>query len=115
MLMAELYNVSADRFITSLVGICEEVQTVNRITSQSIDGNTYIQIVGNPVKTYNVTACVRRSEKALLEQAEANCDLLRIIMSHGVYYGRITSLTFGERRPQDWFDAMMTVQKEVAL
>ena len=113
--MAELYNISSERFITALVGICEEVQTVNRITSQSIDGNVYLQIIGSPVKTYNVTACVRRSEKALLEQAEANGDLMRVTMSHGVYYGRIISLSFGERRPQDWFEATMVIQKEVVL
>jgi len=113
--MKELYNLSSNTRITNLVGICEEVQAVTRITSQSIDGTVYLQVIGNPVKTYNVTACVRRNEKKLLEQAEANGDLVRITMSHGVYFGRIISLTFGDRKPQDWFEATMTVQKEAAV
>ena len=111
--MSMLYDVTSDTCLSKYVRF-ETEQEVSQIVSKSLDGTVYIQTVGEPQKNYNGSVFVTRAEKDLLLAAHAAGDLMHIEVGHGTYYGRITALKFGERLPCDYFEATVTMAKEVA-
>ena len=110
--MSMLYDVTSSTCLSKYVRF-ETEQEISQIVSRSLDGTAYIQTVGEPQKNYNGSVFVTRAEKNLLLAAHATGDLIRIDVRHGTYYGRITSLKFGERLPCDYFEATVTLAKEV--
>lgn len=91
--MAQLYDINASSNITNIVESCELNIEPNQIVQYSISGDTYMQIIGGPKKKYSVVCYVVRSGISSLEQAWANGNKIRVMMSHGTYYGYIMDLT----------------------
>ena len=110
--MAMLTNSDTDEKITKFVSV-DTGQSVIRATQEMLDGQVYIQRIGNPTVTYTVIAYVDRNGKSLLMKAEDTADLLKASVKHGIYLGRITSLKFSERMVGDWFKATLVLVKEV--
>ena len=110
--MSMLYDLTSGTCLSKYVRF-ETEQEVSQIVSKSLDGTVYIQTVGEPQKNYNGSVFVTRAEKDLLWAAHATGDLIRIDVRHGTYYGHITSLKFGECLPCDYFEATVTLAKEV--
>lgn len=99
--MAELYDVTRSLSITPIVTSIDDAQEVTRVVSKSLSGQTYIQVIGNPVKSYTVTCAVTTTGKEALRIAEAQCDMLRVTVSRGTYYGYVLGLQVGQRIPSD--------------
>ena len=110
--MSYLKNADTNTLITRFVSL-EEKQEVIRTAQTLLSGGVYIQRIGEPTVSYAVTAYVNRTGKALLLTAEDTAALLAVSVKHGVYYGRITELSFSERMAGDWFKATLTLAKEV--
>lgn len=110
--MSYLKNTDTNTLITRFVSL-EEKQEVLRTEQTLLSGGVYLQRIGEPTASYTVTAYVNRTGKALLLTAEDTAALLAVSVKHGVYYGRITELSFSERMAGDWFKATLTLAKEV--
>ena len=110
--MSYLKKADTNTLITRFVSL-EEKQEVLRTEQTLLSGGVYIQRIGEPTVSYAVTAYVNRTGKALLLTAEDTAALLAVSVKHGVYYGRVTELSFSERMAGDWFKAMLTLAKEV--
>ena len=110
--MALLKNMDSGEHITRHVSL-QSSQEVIREVQTLLSGEQYIQRIGDPAVSYDVTAYVNRAGKALLESADDTAALLEVTVRHGVYYGRITKLKINDRLPGDWFEATVTLCKEV--
>jgi len=110
--MALLTNMDTGEKITRYASL-EPSQKQISVIQQALDGAYHIQRIGNPAVSYELVAYVNRTGKALLMAAESTAALLEADVKHGVYYGRITELKFGDRLPGDWFKADVTLAKEV--
>lgn len=110
--MTYLKNSETNTLITRFVSL-EEKQEVIRTAQTLLSGGVYIQRIGEPTISYTVTAYVNRTGKALLFTAEDTDALLSVSVKHGLYYGRITDLSFSERMAGEWFKATLTLAKEV--
>ena len=110
--MAYIKNETTGICISHFVSL-EVKQEVIRATQQLLDGSVYIQRIGEPTVSYAVTAYVNRTGKAQLLTAEDTAALLSVSVKHGVYYGRVTDLSFSERMAGDWLKATLTLAKEV--
>ena len=110
--MSYLKNADTNTLITRFVSL-EEKQEVLRTEQTLLSGGVYIQRIGEPTVSYAVTAYVNRTGKAQLLTAEDTAALLSVSVKHGVYYGRVTDLSFSERMAGDWFKATLTLAKEV--
>lgn len=109
--MALLKNEDTSTLITRFVSL-DDKQELIRTEQQLLNGSMYIQRIGEPMKYYSVIAYVDRAGKVLLQQAEDTTALLKAEVKHGIYYGRITALSFSERMVCDWFKATATLAKE---
>jgi hypothetical protein len=87
--MAEMYDVTASQSLTPIVESCECNQEINQVVMHSRSGDTYMQIIGGPRKTYSVVCYVTRAQVTNIETAWQYGNLIRITMSSGTYYGRI--------------------------
>lgn len=112
--MSLLKNVDTDKVITRFVSL-DDKQDVNRSVNILLSGSEYIQNIGNPTVNYSVVAYVDRNGKALLREAEDKASLLRVVVNHGEYLGRIKELKFGDRLAGDWFEANLLLAKEVLI
>ena len=110
--MALLKNVDTNERITRFVSLSVS-QEVIRSTQELLSGEVYIQRIGSPLVSYEVKAYVNRTGKALLLAAEDTPALLEVTVLHGTYYGRITKLKMDDRMAGDWFEAEITLAKEV--
>lgn len=110
--MASLTNLDANIEITKHVSL-ELSQNQISVIQQTLDGKYHIQKIGAPAVSYDMTAYVSRNGKSLLMTAESSAALMRVSVSHGVYYGRVIKLKFGDRLPGDWFKAEVTLAGEV--
>ena len=110
--MSYLKNADTNTLITHFVSL-EEKQEVLRTEQTLLSGGVYLQRIGEPTVSYAVTAYVNRAGKTLLLTAEYTAALLAVSVKHGVYYGRVTELSFSERMAGDWFKATLTLAKEV--
>lgn len=106
--MAELYDKTTSTSITPIVESCEKSQEVVKVQQYSPSGKAYIQVIGRPRKSYDVQCSVTRAQKSLLEAAEANGDLIKVVMHHGIYYGFISEQNFSAL-PEDYFSVDMTL------
>ena len=109
--MAQLYDITKEYAITRFVSL-DESQEVNRIINKALDGTTYIQIVGKPSVNYQLEVYVDIMGKARLFRAEADCNLLRVSVQSGTYYGRITSLSISKMPPSKYFKATVVLAVE---
>lgn len=87
--MAELYDCNTSTSITPIVESCELNQEINQVVTYSTNGTPYMQIIGNPRKSYSVICYATRTQVSLIETAWANGNLIRITMTSGTYYGYI--------------------------
>ncbi len=109
--MSEMRNYTAGQFITEFVQL--EIQSEpTQVISHALDGTTYIQNIGDPIKTMPGTAYVTREQRALLDAANANGDVIKVTLSRGDFYGRLIALKYGDRMPQNYFKATFTLSKE---
>lgn len=112
--MAYIKNETTGVCISHFVSL-EVKQEVIRTTQQLLDGSVYIQRIGEPTVSYTVSAYVDRAGKALFQNAEDTAALLEVSVKHGLYYGRISELSFSERLAGDWFKATAILAKEAAI
>lgn len=110
--MAMLKNVDSGAHVTRFVSL-SIAQEVIRSTQELLSGEVYIQRIGSPFVSYEVKAYVNRTGKSLLLDAEDTAALLEVTVRHGTYYGRITKLKIDDRQPGDWFEAEITLVKEM--
>ena len=110
--MALLKNMDSGAYITRFVSLSVS-QEVIRTTQELLSGEVYIQRIGSPMISYEVKAYVNRTGKALLLDAEDAAALLEVTVLHGTYYGRITKLKIDDRMAGDYFEAEITLAKEV--
>ena len=110
--MTLIKNEDTNEAITHFVSM-ELSQEVIRTTQQLLSGDAYIQRIGAPTVSYNAVAYVNRAGKEALLAAEDTSALLRIVVKHGTYYGRITELKLSDRMVCDWFKADITLAREV--
>ena len=83
------------------------------ITNTALDGTTYIQLVGEPIVEYKVTAYVSRSQREELDASVANGSLMSCVTSRGTARGRINKkISYGDRLPGDYFKAEFTLARE---
>lgn len=109
--MAQLYDITLNREITHLVSISTS-QNVNRVINQALDGTTYIQVIGSPTRSHSLDVYVTDDEKAKMEQAEADCNLLSATVDAGTFYGRITSQSFKKIAGGRWHQATVVLASE---
>ncbi|HBL84507.1 MAG: hypothetical protein A2Y17_06425 [Clostridiales bacterium GWF2_38_85] len=109
--MPLLHNIDTNINITTFVSL-EVGQELIRTEQKLLSGEVYIQRIGEPTVYYNVVVYVDRAGKAQLMDAEDTIALLKVIVQHGTYYGRITELKFSERMAGDRFEATLTLVKE---
>ena len=109
--MALLKNEDTGNEITRFVSL-QKSQELIRTEQTLLSGEVYIQRIGEPVIYYSVTAYVNRTGKELLMAAEDTAALIKVDVSHGTYYGRITDLKFSSRMAGDWFKADITLARE---
>ena len=112
--MPEIRNYSTGDIITRFASLTRSA-VPRQVVNIALDGTSYIQTIGAPTVSYEVEAYVRPRGRALLEQAWADTAILAVTVRSGLYYGRITELKFGERMAQDWYQANMTLAKEIEL
>ena len=112
--MARLYDENAAVEITTFITL-EETAEDTQIESTGLDGTYYLQTIGNPIVYYEIVAYVTRAGKMALQSAKSNGSLLTATIERGTYHGRIAAkgLKFGDRLPQDYFKAEITLAKEV--
>lgn len=95
----------------STMFIFEQEQSVNKVENVALDGTYYLQIIGDPAVTYNITAWVTLAGKTALQTAEALGNTISATNSSGTYRGRITSLQF-EWVGMDYYKATIVLAKE---
>lgn len=110
--MALLKDMDENACITRFVSL-SETQEVIRSVQELLSGEVYIQRIGMPIKSYEVKAYVNTIGKQRLLTAEDTAALLEVTVRHGTYYGRITKLKINDRLPGDWFEAEITLVKEM--
>ena len=110
--MALLKNMDTGEHITRFVSL-SVTQEVIRTTQELLSGEVYVQRIGVPMVSYEVKAYVNRMGKDQLFTAEDTAALLEVTVLHGTYYGRITKLKIDDRMAGDWFEATVTLCKEV--
>jgi uncharacterized protein (UPF0254 family) len=86
--MSDLYNLDTSTDITPYVSVNTD-QDVIKVTNRTLDGQYYVQIIGSPAALVNLDVCVDDAGKALLMQADADANLLRVTSSKGIFQGRI--------------------------
>ena len=91
--MAELYDVTSSTSITPIVESCELNQELNQVVTYSTAGTAYMQIIGQPRKSYSVVCYATRTQVISIETAWASGNLIRITMSSGTYYGYIAEFS----------------------
>lgn len=111
--MSLFYDATAGAAISRFVQL-EPDQTLNQVISQSLDGTTYIQTIGEPQPILSGTVYVDRSGRNLLLAAQANGNLCRVEQKYGVFYGRIISLSFGPWLAGNNFAASIKIEKEAS-
>lgn len=109
--MALLKNTETDQSITRFISL-EQKQEAVHVIQKTLDGTHYIQRIGDPAVTYNVTAFVTEQGKALLESAADLGTLLCAQVSNGEYFGRIIKLQEFERLATGLYKATLTLAKE---
>lgn len=108
--MALLKNLDTGKSITKFVSI-KSSQELTRSVHQLLDGNQYIQIIGNPAVVYEIVAYVKTAEKGELMKAEAAANQMQVKVKSGTYLGRIIELKFSERLAGDWWEATAVMAK----
>lgn len=111
--MAQLYDETTSTELSVYVSLTPE-QEVNAVENIALDGTYYKQVIGSPLVTYKLTAFVTESQQDDLMDAEADCDLIKVTVNRGTYYGRISSLSFGDRKAEDYYEASIVLAKEDA-
>ena len=87
--------------------------TPTMITNTALDGTTYIQLVGDPIVEYKITAYLSRSQRNELDASAANGNLMSCVTSRGTARGRINGkISYGDRLAGDYFKADFTLAKE---
>ena len=87
--MAELYDMTTSTSITPIVESCEMNQELNQVVTYSTAGTMYMQIIGQPRKSYSVVCYATRTQVVSIETAWSSGNLIRITMTGGTYYGYV--------------------------
>lgn len=95
--------------IISDAATTESKSAVKRVTKTSLDGTSYLQLIGAPVVTHTVRVIVTRAMKAGLEAAEAAGDQMQAVYEGRTVEGVITKLDFNGRKDGDLFTAVLTL------
>ena len=111
--MSQLYDTTSSTLISDCVESCEAKQSTVAVENISLDGTYYRQIIGSPQITYNIKCYVDRAGKAALEAAEAGGDVLSCAVHHGTYTGRVKTQSCDDGWGLAWFEAAITLAKEV--
>jgi len=106
--MAKLINRDTNEEITSYVSLMER-QEVIRAIHNTLDGNQYIQRIGTPIISYELTLYVDESGKRLLMQAEDLASLLEVQVKNGTYFGRIMELKDFKKLPAEYYEVSATL------
>ena len=81
-----------------------------KVTSKALDGTVYIQTIGSPTRTAKVSVFSSREEKDLLDEAEADGELLQVTYRGVIYSGYIESkLQWQTVYPGKWYSAEMSL------
>jgi hypothetical protein len=88
-------------------------QDVTKILNTALDGTVYLQIIGAPVKYYDVGAVISSTDREALEDAEANGDLLSLTEVDTTLYGRIVELNINPKIIGGTQTLTMRLAKEV--
>jgi len=110
--MALLKNLDTNDGITQFVSL-KEKQEVIRVIHRTLDGNQHIQRFGKPAITYEVTVYVCEIGRQKLQNAEDTCALLEVVVSDGVFLGRIIFLDEFEKLPARFYKTTATLSCEV--
>lgn len=86
--MSELYNLDTGITITPYISVNTD-QDLTKVTQRTLDGQYYVQIIGDPAALVNLDVYVSETGKALLMQADATANLLHVMSSKGTFQGRI--------------------------
>lgn len=108
--MALLKDLTASTNITEYINL-EIDQDIVKVENTALDGTYYVQIIGDPVELYMITAYVDRDGKTALQTAEKSGNILQADVKHGTYYGRIKTVKFGNRMAGDYFMASIVLAK----
>jgi hypothetical protein len=109
--MALLKNKDTNTEITRFVSL-KEKQEVIRIVHKTLDGAQYIQRIGEPAKSYELTLFVNDQGKEKLMQAEDSGALLEVTVGSGIYSGRIVELKEFERISSNFYKTTAVIAKE---
>lgn len=94
--MTELYNLDTEVSITPYINVNLD-QEVTRVVNKTLDGQYYVQIIGNPASYVTIDIYANDAAKVLIMQAEANVNLLRATSEKGVFQGRILDRSTWEK------------------
>ena len=105
-----LVNEEENKVLSRLVSVLPRV-IPNQVKNTALDGTPHIQTIGEPEKELFVTAYVKKNDMALLNQAWAETGLVSVTINKIKKYGYITNVAFGERMPQGWYPAEITMSE----
>lgn len=81
-----------------------------KVTSKALDGTVYVQTIGAPTHTANVSVFSSREEKDLLDAMEAAGALIDVTYRGVTYSGYIESkLQWQTVHPGKWYNAEMVL------
>ncbi len=108
--MALLLNRNTGEEITSFVSLLEK-QEVIRTIHNTLDGQQYIQRIGEPTISYELTLYVNEQGKQLLMQAENAASLLEARVKLGIFFGRIIKLSDFKKLTAQYYEVTATLSK----
>ncbi len=109
--MAGLKNKDTNEEITRFVSLNEK-QDVIRTIHKTLDGRQYIQRIGKPTISYELSLYVSEQGKQLIMQAEDTGALLEFTIKKGVFCGRIIDLKDFEKLPAGYYKTTATLAEE---
>jgi hypothetical protein len=98
------------RLATNVQG--ETIFEPTMITNTALDGTTYIQIIGDPIITYEIRSYLTRSARNLLENAKSNGDLIAATLAQGTVRGRVLKTEYSDRMAMGQYLVNITLVKE---
>ena len=108
--MASLFNRDKSQEITRFVSLNEK-QDIIRTVHNTLDGQQYIQRIGTPTISYELTLYVNEQGKQLLMQAEDVASLMEVKVKNGTYYGRIIELKEFKKLVAGYYEVTTTLSK----
>ncbi len=108
--MALLLNRDTNEEITRFVNL-QEKQEVIRTIHSTLDGQQYIQRIGEPTISYELKLYITEDGKRLLSQAEDAGSLLEARVQTGIFFGRIIKLSDYKKLTVQYYEVAATLSK----